>query len=204
MLGEVQRQVHDWALIARHVPGRDRKACRQRWCRTLAAAVNTGHWTNDEDERLSTAVHACGKQWTQVAGLVRTRNGDQCLKRWCEVLDPQIDRRPWTEEEDASLLEAVTQCGRNWAQIATRYFPRRSASALRYREQTLRNKADQEKLKNTDRIVPPLFCNTVQQSLGNGQLIGTSTNVYRQSGLLLNSQSHASPLDFPTWNGLRY
>ena len=53
------------------------------------------------------------RSWAQVAELVLTRNGNQCMKLWRDVLDPDTNRDPWTEQEDKMLLNAVTSYGRD-------------------------------------------------------------------------------------------
>lgn len=50
----------------------------------------------------------------------------ECFKRWNDVLDPGIDRSPWTREEDRRLLHAIGEYGRAWKQIVDAYFPGRT------------------------------------------------------------------------------
>lgn len=50
----------------------------------------------------------------------------ECFKRWNDVLDPGIDRSPWTREEDRVLLVAIGKYGRSWKQIVDTYFPGRT------------------------------------------------------------------------------
>lgn len=51
------------------------------------------------------------------------RTDVQCRERWCNVLDPSLDKGQWTPEEDARLLElAVSNTGadgkaRGWASV---------------------------------------------------------------------------------------
>lgn len=81
-----------------------------------------------------------GKSWARVAQAVKTRNGDQCLKRWGHALDPGLDHRCWSEEEDLVLGDAVERLGNHWAQICASYFPGRSALTIRRRHQVLENR----------------------------------------------------------------
>jgi hypothetical protein len=50
----------------------------------------------------------------------------ECFKRWNDVLDPAIDRSPWTREEDRLLLIAIGEYGRAWKMIVDTYFPGRT------------------------------------------------------------------------------
>ena len=43
----------------------------------------------------------------------------QCLHRWQKVINPEMVKGPWTEEEDRTLIENVRKYGaQNWSQIA--------------------------------------------------------------------------------------
>ena len=140
----IQGQTHfgeqNWRLIANHVPGRDRKACRKRWCQSIGAKSRTGHWSSDEDARLSSAVQQHGPAWSRVAESVQTRNGDQCLKRWRDSLDPKLYRGPWTADEDSKLEKGVQDYNQNWKRICVDLLPERSALAIRHRFELLQKR----------------------------------------------------------------
>lgn len=88
-------------------------------------------------------MYADWDSWSRVAQVVGTRNGDrmffqpclssnstnllvECFKRWNDVLDPAIDRSPWTRDEDRILLLAIGEYGRAWKMIVDTYFPGRT------------------------------------------------------------------------------
>ncbi|ETV66411.1 hypothetical protein H257_17187 [Aphanomyces astaci] len=66
-------------------------------------------WSGKEDKKLKKAVEAQGKShkanWKLVASKVPGRTAGACQGRWNTVLDPLVDRSPWTPELDAQLLE---------------------------------------------------------------------------------------------------
>ena len=140
MPGQTQLGKIDWRLIANHVPGRSNKACRKRWCQSIGATSRSGHWSPEEDYRLADAVDRYGPAWSRVAASVQTRNGDQCLKRWRDTLDPKLNHNPWTAEEDMKLQESVQEYGQNWTRISSEHPYNRSALAVRHRYRCLRNK----------------------------------------------------------------
>ena len=66
-------------------------------------------------------VFSCGqpKNWKKIAEQFSDRTDVQCLHRWQKVLNPEMVKGPWTEEEDRILMDAVSKQGaQNWSQIA--------------------------------------------------------------------------------------
>ena len=58
------------------------------------------------------------KSWVLVASFLPNRTGKQIRERWHNQLDPAIQKGPWTEEEDAAILDAQKIHGNKWAEIA--------------------------------------------------------------------------------------
>lgn len=79
-------------------------------------------WGLAEDIRLIAAVYRCGtSSWDNVASFVgHGRTRIQCLQRWTRVLNPKINKDPWTKEEEDKLMELVESEGDifSWGQIA--------------------------------------------------------------------------------------
>ncbi|KAF8396786.1 hypothetical protein HHK36_018418 [Tetracentron sinense] len=47
------------------------------------------------------------------------RSEVQCLHRWQKVLDPELIKGPWTQEEDDKIIELVSKCGpTKWSVIS--------------------------------------------------------------------------------------
>jgi hypothetical protein len=61
-----------------------------------------------------------------LSSLNSTNVSTECFKRWNDVLDPAIDRSPWTRDEDRILLLAIGEYGRAWKMIVDTYFPGRT------------------------------------------------------------------------------
>jgi hypothetical protein len=78
----------NWKEIAALVPGRTQKQCSNRWHDALDPSISrangrAGKWEEDEDKMLMEAVQTHGgKNWEEIAALVRGRTKKQCFQRW--------------------------------------------------------------------------------------------------------------------------
>ncbi|CAN7070018.1 unnamed protein product [Brassica rapa subsp. trilocularis] len=79
-----------------------------------------GGWTPEEDETLRQAVDKYkGKRWKKIAEYFPERTEVQCLHRWQKVLNPELIKGTWTQEEDGIIVELVKKYGpAKWSLIA--------------------------------------------------------------------------------------
>ncbi|KAE8678200.1 WUSCHEL-related homeobox 11-like [Hibiscus syriacus] len=88
-----------------------------------------GHWRSTEDAKLKELVAQQGPQnWNLIAEHLEGRSGKSCRLRWFNQLDPKINRRAFTDDEEEGLLAAHKLYGNKWAIIA-RIFPGRTDNA---------------------------------------------------------------------------
>ncbi|KAF8069755.1 hypothetical protein N665_1137s0023 [Sinapis alba] len=79
-----------------------------------------GGWTTEEDETLRQAVlRFKAKSWKKVAEFLPDRTEVQCMHRWQKVLDPNLNKGHWTQQEDETIVELVKNYGpKKWSLIS--------------------------------------------------------------------------------------
>jgi hypothetical protein len=75
-------------------------------------------WSTDEDDLLRNFVLQHSDDWSTVSSLIPGRSKQQCSYRWTRHLDPNISKVPFTSQEYRVFLEAHTQLGNKWVDIA--------------------------------------------------------------------------------------
>uniref|UniRef100_A0A0D9XBE3 Uncharacterized protein n=1 Tax=Leersia perrieri TaxID=77586 RepID=A0A0D9XBE3_9ORYZ len=78
-----------------------------------------GPWSPEEDTALQRLVGRHGaRNWSLISKSIPGRSGKSCRLRWCNQLSPQVEHRPFTPEEDDTILRAHARFGNKWATIA--------------------------------------------------------------------------------------
>ncbi|KAI3843396.1 hypothetical protein MKX03_024290 [Papaver bracteatum] len=124
---------NNWQLIAFNMEGRTGTQCSNRWLKTLnPARKRVGRWTVEEDKRLKVALLLFGaKTWQKIAQFIPGRTQAQCRERWVNCLDPSLNLKAWTEEEDCQLKAAVEEYGHCWSKVAASMPGRTDSKCLR-------------------------------------------------------------------------
>ncbi|CAG7883468.1 unnamed protein product [Brassica rapa] len=78
-----------------------------------------GPWSEEEDEQLRRMVEKYGpRNWSAISKSIPGRSGKSCRLRWCNQLSPEVEHRPFSAEEDETILSARAKFGNRWATIA--------------------------------------------------------------------------------------
>lgn len=91
------------------------------------------YWTKAEDEKLKTLIESSGvSTWKEMEAFFPGRNFKQLKEHYENFLQPNLDKKQWTIEEDLQLIELINKEGQRWKYIQE-LMPHRSCSQLKNR-----------------------------------------------------------------------
>jgi len=129
-LAEKYNEKH-WKEISKRFAKKNSLQCFSRYKRIRPGIVK-GSWKKEEDNKIIELVNKYGKSWSKISKILGTRNGKQIRDRFINVLDPEIKKGKFNEEEDIKLILLFKQYGPKWATIA-KYYPNRTADMIKNR-----------------------------------------------------------------------
>jgi hypothetical protein len=112
-----------WVSLAKFLPGRLGKQCRERWINHLDPSNNRRSWTAKEDETLAELHEIFGNSWVKIAGIMQGWSDNYLKNRWNTMerkkrrppRSPHGIRRPAPENvprphlEESTLPDLVTE-----------------------------------------------------------------------------------------------
>jgi hypothetical protein len=129
-LAEKYNEKH-WKEISKRFAKKNSLQCFSRYKRIRPGIVK-GSWKKEEDIKIIELVNKYGKSWSKISKILGTRNGKQIRDRFINVLDPEIKKGKFTDEEDRKLIALYKQHGPKWATIA-KYYNNRTADMIKNR-----------------------------------------------------------------------
>lgn len=87
-------QYESWNKIAKFVPGKTPKQCRDRWVNYLQPSLNFEPWSNSEDQLLVSLVNTHGTHWSKMKKNFPNRSTNSIKNRWYWLLKNNINAVP--------------------------------------------------------------------------------------------------------------
>lgn len=189
-----------WTAIAKsEIFRRNNRTPQQlssRWDKVLNPDLVKGSWTLEEDQMILDYVEKNGyKDWARLAAHLRGRTGKQCRERFKNHLDPNVEKKAWTEEEDRMLIDLHNKLGNKWTKIA-KFFEGRTDNSIKNRW----NSTIKKQLERLERGEP------IKMKRGRKPKEYTSTRIAKpnfnlEDARFKNSEDCSSPLRPSTGNG---
>ena len=98
-----------WDEIARHLPGRTGRQCRDRYNNYLSKKVVPKNWTKEEDQIIIEKYKQYGPRWTIIAKFLDSRSGNNVKNRWYKYISKResdiTTTAPLPRKKKANILE---------------------------------------------------------------------------------------------------
>ncbi|KAI7883376.1 uncharacterized protein EV154DRAFT_450112, partial [Mucor mucedo] len=101
------------SMVAQLMGTRTKRQCLERW-RWQMASVKKGRFSPEEDRKIIQAVQKYGENFAVVAKVIDSdRTARHISQHYRNILAPDIDRSPWTPEEQLRLYQVCLKNNKN-------------------------------------------------------------------------------------------
>ncbi|KAI8850267.1 Homeodomain-like protein [Chytridium lagenaria] len=116
----VEKHGSDWISVASAMEARSERQCLHRWRQTVKPGIKRGRWNRNEDQLLLNAVRRHGRgNWSIISNDIPDRTGVQCRERFENVLNPELRKEEFSEDELQKLMLLIQEHGLGaWSAIA--------------------------------------------------------------------------------------
>ena len=121
----------NWKEVASFFHNKTPLQCFSRYKR-IRPGINKGTWKKEEDKLIVSLVEKYGKSWSKISKIIQTRNGKQIRDRYLNILDPNINKKKFSVEEDYLLIQLYEKFGPKWAKI-NQFFHKRTTDMIKNR-----------------------------------------------------------------------
>lgn len=164
----------NWKEIASHFVNKKPLQCFSRYKRIMPG-IKKGSWKKEEDDKIRELVKKLGSAWAKISKEFKTRNGKQIRDRYLNVLDPKINKKKFTEEEDLAILTRYLSNGPKWKDISN-FLTFRTADLVKNRFYSSIKK--RFNITGYEKDTNPLVSNISGSSLSNTLENNQSQNIY--------------------------
>ncbi|KAK8845665.1 hypothetical protein M9Y10_020583 [Tritrichomonas musculus] len=78
--------IRNWSEVAKYLPGRSGRQCRDRYNNYLFKDISFRPWTNEEDEIIMRKYLIFGNHWSKISTFLDGRSGNNVKNRWHKYL----------------------------------------------------------------------------------------------------------------------
>jgi hypothetical protein len=110
----------NWEEIARMIPARSARQCRDRYKNYLTDTVIPTPWTPEEDKLLIEKFHQIGPKWVEIGKLLSGRSGNNVKNRWHKHLCKMDVGRPRISVEHKPVMDlgrAIGWSDQDWREL---------------------------------------------------------------------------------------
>jgi hypothetical protein len=105
-----------WADVAKALPGRNARQCRERWKHYLSCDKAGTPWTPEEDHLIFEKISAWGPKWTRVAAVLGDRTDLEVKMRWLTMFNhilPMLPKPTRIAYQNEMLTAEKDQAGKS-------------------------------------------------------------------------------------------
>ena len=121
----------NWKKISKYFDNKTPYQCFNRYIR-IKPGMKKGSWKKEEDKLILNLISKYGKKWSKISKIIKNRNGKQIRDRYLNILNPNINKKKFSIEEDFLLINLYEKFGSKWSKIKT-YFENRTSDMIKNR-----------------------------------------------------------------------